>query len=113
MEDINERLTEIIKAEREGIQRRLADARREVSDEEGPERIEKEALKKLLERRAQKNIEKLDNLPESTAGSIRNLMDYDFMDPDAQGMFQELLNMLRGQMAQNVFSSHGPRPWRT
>ena len=102
MEDINERLTEIIKAEREGIQRRLADARREVSDEEGPERIEKEALNKLLEQRAQKNIEKLDNLPESTAGSIRNLMDYDFMDPDAQGMFQELLNMLRGQMAQNV-----------
>ena len=43
-------------------------------------------------------------------------MDYDFMDPDAQQMFQELLDMLKSQMAQNVsqdmrdqMQEHDPR----
>ena len=43
----------------------------------------------------------LDNLPESTGGVIKELMEYDFMDPEAQRMFQELLDTLRSQMAQN------------
>lgn len=29
-------------------------------------------------------------------------MEYDFMDPDAQQMFQELLDTLRGQMAGSI-----------
>ena len=101
MEDIKERLAEILKAEREGIEKRLDEARRETQDAEGPERVQKEALSRLLDRRAQRNVERLDALPESTGGAIKELMEYDFIDPEAQRMFQELLDMLRGQMAQN------------
>ena len=101
MDDIKERLEEILKTEREGIQRRLDDARHQIEDAEGPERAQMEGLKELLEQRAQRNLEKLDDLPESTGGAIKELMEYDFMDPEAQRMFQELLDVLRGQMAQN------------
>ena len=101
MEDIEKRLEEILKTEREGIQKRLDEARRETEDAEGPERVQMEALTPLLEQRAQRNLEKLDNLPESTGGVIKELMEYDFMDPEAQRMFQELLDTLRSQMAQN------------
>ena len=101
MEDIKERLAEILKTEREGIEKRLEEARRETQDAEGPERVQKEAFSQLLDQRAQRNVEKLDALPESTGGAIKDLMEYDFIDPEAQRMFQELLDMLRGQMAQN------------
>ena len=101
MEDIKERLEEILKTEREGIQKRLDEARQEVEDAEGRERVQNEALNKLLEQRAEHNLEKLDNLPQSTGGAIKELMEYDFVDPEAQRMFQELLDMLRSQMAQN------------
>ena len=102
MEDIAKRLKEILKTEREGIQRRLDEAQRETQDAEGPERIQMEGFNKLLEERANRNREKLDDLPQSTGGAIKELMEYDFMDSEAQSMFQELLDMLRGQMAQNV-----------
>ena len=101
MDDIEERLEEILKTEREGIQRRLDEAGHQIEDAEGPERAQMEGLKELLEQRAQRNLEKLDDLPESAGGAIKELMEYDFMDPEAQRMFQELLDVLRGQMAQN------------
>ena len=101
MEDINQRLEEILKTERAGIQKRLGEARREMERAEGPERVQMESLNSLLEQRAQRNLEKLDSLPEGTGGAIKGLMEYDFMDPEAQCMFQELLDMLRSQMAQN------------
>ena len=102
MEDIKERLKEILKTEREGIQRRLHEARREVQDAEGPERIHMEGLERLLEQRAQRNLDKLEDLPESVGGAIKELIEFDFMDHEARRMFQELLDILRGRMAQNI-----------
>ena len=101
VEDIKERLEEIVKTEREGIQKRLDEAQQQVGDAEGPERREMEQLSKLLEQRAQRNLEKLDSLPDSMGGTIKDLIEYDFIDPEAQRMFQELLDMLRQRMAQN------------
>ena len=101
VDDIEKRLKEIVETERQGIEKHLDQARREVEDDEGPERIEKEGFTQLLEQRAQRNQEKLDNLPEGIGGAIQELMEYDFIDPEAQRMFQELLDMLRRQMAQN------------
>ena len=101
-EDIEKRLKEIVKTEREGIGRRVDEARREADDAEGPERVEMQRLTELLEGRAKRNQEKLDNLPQGMGGAIKELMEYDFIDPEAQHMFQELLDMLRRQMAQNV-----------
>ena len=40
--------------------------------------------------------------PRGVGGQIKELMEYDFIDPEAQQKFQELLDMLKSQMAQNM-----------
>ena len=108
MDDLKEKLKEIIQTERQGIDKRLeqareqADAWQNMEADGGAEREQYESLYKMLQQRAQSNIEKLDALPDSPGGQIQELMEYDFIDPDAQQMFQELLDMLRQQMAQNM-----------
>ena len=102
MDELKERLDEILKTERSGIQKRLEEAKEQMEGAEGPERAQYESLYKMLEQRAQKNMGKLDALPQSAGGAIKDLMEYDFIDPEAQRMFQELLDMLRQQMAQNL-----------
>lgn len=102
VDDLKERLENILQTEREGIDRRLEQAREQVSQAPEEERTQQESLNKLLQQRAQRNLDKLDNLPEGLGGQIQELMEYDFMDPEAQQMFQELLDMLKSQMAQNL-----------
>ena len=102
VDDIRERLDDIIHTEREGIQQRLGQARYDVSQDHGEDRAQQESLLDLLEQRAQRNLDKLDDLPEGVGGQIGELMEYDFMDPEAQQKFQELLDMLKSQMAQNM-----------
>ncbi len=102
VDDLKERLDNILQTEREGIDRRLSDAQEQVSQASEEDRPEQESLNDLLQQRADRNREKLDNLPEGLGGQIQELMEYDFIDPDAQQMFQELLDMLKSQMAQNM-----------
>ena len=102
VDDLKERLEDIIKTEREGIQRRMEEAREQVDGADDAEKAQQESLYDLLEQRAQRNREKLDALPEGVGGQIQELMEYDFMDPEAQQKFQELLDMLKSQMAQNM-----------
>ena len=102
VDDLKERLEEILRTERQGIDRRLEQAREQVEQGDEANRPEQEGLYKLLEQRAQRNREKLDNLPDSLGGQIQDLMEYDFIDPEAQRMFQELLDLLKSQMAQNI-----------
>ena len=105
MDDIAERLEDIVSTERSGIERRLDEARRQL-DEAGDDSDLGDILGNamdVLEQRAQQNAEKLDLLPESAAGQVRSLSDYDFMDPEAREKFQELMEMLRQQMMQNFF----------
>jgi uncharacterized protein with von Willebrand factor type A (vWA) domain len=101
-DDIKERLDDIIQTEREGIDRRLEEARGQVNESEEAERAQREDLYKLLEQRVERNRERLDNLPEGVGGRIKELMEYDFVAPEAQRKFQELLDMLKSQMAQNI-----------
>ena len=102
VDDLKERLEDIIRTEREGIQRRLEEAREQVDGADDAEKSQQESLYDLLDQRAQRNREKLDALPEGVGGQIQELMEYDFMDPEAQQKFQELLDMLKSQMAQNM-----------
>ena len=102
VDDLKERLADIIRTEREGIDRRLEEARQQVEEDHSEERAQQEKLLQLLEQRAQRNRERLDDLPEGVGGQIQQLMEYDFMDPEAQQRFQELLDMLKSQMAQNL-----------
>ena len=102
LDDLQERLDDIIRTEREGIQRRLEEARQQVADAPEEDRPQQQSLLDLLEQRAGRNLERLDNLPDGVGSQLRELMEYDFMDPEAQQKFQELLDMLKSQMAQNI-----------
>ena len=105
MDDISERLEDIVSTERSGIERRLDEAKQQLEtagDDSEMSDLLGNAMD-LLEQRAQQNTEKLDLLPDSAAGQVRSLSDYDFMDPEAQEKFQELMEMLRQQMMQNFF----------
>ncbi len=102
VDDLKERLENILKTEREGIQARLDDAASQPEPEDAAGKEQQRSLKQLLRQRAERNLNRLDDLPNDLGGQIQALMDYDFMDPDAQQQFQELLDMLKGQMAQNI-----------
>ena len=104
VDDLKERLEDIVNTEREGIQRRMdeAKARLEADRSENPEGGDQQPLYDLLEQRADRNREKLDGLPEGLGAQLKELMEYDFMDPEAQQKFQDLLDMLKSQMAQNM-----------
>ena len=69
--------TTVLQTEREGIERQV------------PDRAQ----------RAQKH-EPLDQLPADPAGRIKQLQDYDFIDPEAERLFQELMKSLQQQMLQ-------------
>ena len=45
----------------------------------------------------------LDDLPKDAGGQIRSLQDYEFMDPTARQMFQDLISKLQQQMLGNTF----------
>ncbi len=68
-----------------------------------PEGMDQEALRKMLEKVANRKLDYLDSLPPDVAGQIKALSDYDFMDDDARQAFQELLQMLQQQVMQQYF----------
>ena len=99
---LKDRLRDVVDTERAGIDRRLNEARREL-EEAGDEGERLQAPMRLLEERAERGKETLDALPESTAGALLELKEYDFIDPEARRKFQELLDMLNQQMLENFF----------
>ena len=105
MDELKERLDKVIDTERTGIDRRLDEARQQMAQSTPEEAADREQLMKMLEDRAARNREALDNLPPNLGGAVKELTDYDFMDPDAQGQFQELLDMLKQRMMENTFQN--------
>jgi uncharacterized protein with von Willebrand factor type A (vWA) domain len=57
----------------------------------------------MLERLAQRRLDRLSQLPPDVGGRIRDLREYDFMDAQARQEFEELLQMLQQQIMQNYF----------
>lgn len=104
MDDVRERLQDVLDTERGGIERRLDEARRQMQ-EAGDDAEHLQAAMGMLEDRAQRNTDALDALPQSAGGKIRELQEYDFMDPDARQKFNDLLDTLKQQMMQNFFQS--------
>ena len=94
LDDIRDRLDRIVKTEREGIERRLKEAR---ASKEGQE------MAKILERVASKNLSLLDNLPQDIAGAIKELASYEFIDAEARRQFEELMDMLRTKVTDAYF----------
>lgn len=96
MEDIRKKLEDIINTERQGIQRRLDEAKKKAAERSQDLNPEvQERLLKNLEERARQGLEKLDALPKDTGGRIKDLSQYDFMDEGARQQFQELMDMLK------------------
>lgn len=90
--DFRERLDEILQMERDRIAQWLDKDQDDFSNE---------VLKNIAER----NQQTLDALPEDVAGRIRELESYEFLDPDAQRKFLELLDELRRAMANSFFKN--------
>jgi uncharacterized protein with von Willebrand factor type A (vWA) domain len=158
LDDIREQLAQIVQTERDGIRKRLDEARAEAQDDdidyadrpapggktaaerraeqqstqespgqqgqqgqpgesgqsgesssgemgEGGEQSPRPdpALLQMLEKMAQKNLDRLDQLPDDPVGAIKGLQDYDFMTPEARAQFDDLLKSLQQQMLQQAF----------
>jgi len=76
------------------------------SGQSGPPRLarkEKDSLRRMLESMAKRKLQYLDNLPPDFAGSVKSLTEYEFMDPDAQQKFQDLLKQLEQQILGSRF----------
>lgn len=57
----------------------------------------------MLRNIANKKQEFLQNLPEDVAGQVKELQNYEFMDPEAQERFNELLESLKKAMTETFF----------
>ena len=104
MDDLKERLQDVIETERSGIERRVAEARQQL-EQDGDQAEHLQGPMRLLDERAQRSRETLDHLPDSVGGAIKELSDYDFMHPEARQKFKELLDSLKQQMMRNLFQS--------
>jgi len=96
LDEIREKLDNILKQERQGIQKKLDEAKRKEGEDTGELSPEvRQRLLKTIEDRAAQNLATLDELPPDIGGQIKELTDYDFMDEEARNQFQELLEMLK------------------
>jgi uncharacterized protein with von Willebrand factor type A (vWA) domain len=91
-EDFRERLDEIVQMERE----RIEEWKQKSED---PESFSDTLLKDIAER----NEQALDELPEDIAARIKTLEKFEFINPEAQKKFLELLNELKKAMTSTFF----------
>jgi len=127
LDEIREKLQDIVETERLGIQNRLDQARGESGDDaqqsspeaaqdpppetsaelglQGAQSLESPspALRKLLEQVAARNQRFLQDLPPDPAGQLRELSGYEFMNHEAAAKFAALQEMLRQQAMQQQF----------
>lgn len=68
-----------------------------------PGQEEQEQFREMLERIAQRKQDFLDQLPDDPAGQMKELQNYEFLDPEAQRRFQELTEQLRQAMTNQFF----------
>jgi uncharacterized protein with von Willebrand factor type A (vWA) domain len=116
LDDIRERLQDVIDTERSGIQQRLDEATQSAQGNDAQDGQEggdggegegtssdQDGLRDLLNSIAEKRNQQLDELPDDPAGQIRGLQQYDFMDSQARQKFQELMDQLQQQMLNQTF----------
>jgi uncharacterized protein with von Willebrand factor type A (vWA) domain len=68
------------------------------------ELTEEEQFQQMLERIAERKQDFLDQLPPDAAGQMKELQNYEFLNPDAQHRFQDLVEQLRQAMTESFFS---------
>jgi uncharacterized protein with von Willebrand factor type A (vWA) domain len=89
-DDITEKLDNVVRLERQGIDERVAN-------------VAGESARRILERVATKRREQLANLPRDPGGAIRELQGYEFMDERAEQSFQRLLEEIKKGVVDTYF----------
>lgn len=117
-EDIRKRLDEILTLEKETVTRRLNEASQQLEggkdplqpfqeaigpSQQQPTAEERKRLAEMLKSVAEKKRNFLENLPEDVGGQVKELQQYEFMDPEAGAKFQELMEMLKKAMMDTFF----------
>ncbi|HZP56057.1 MAG TPA: VWA domain-containing protein [Dehalococcoidia bacterium] len=64
---------------------------------------EQDQFAEMLRNIANRKKNFLSNLPEDPAGAVKELQNYEFMDPEAQHKFNELMEMLKKAMTETFF----------
>lgn len=103
MDDIREKLDDILKTERAGIDRKLEEARQKSA--EGSPDIDPDMAVKLLNRieeMAAASKAQLNELPDDIGGQVKGLTKYDFTDDDARRKFDELVDLLKKRAMDSV-----------
>ncbi|HEV8228985.1 MAG TPA: VWA domain-containing protein [Candidatus Limnocylindria bacterium] len=92
-DELKEKLDEVKRLEREGLERRR--------DAEAPN----EQLRQGMQKMAQERLAQLDALPEDFGRAMRALKDYEFIEPKAAEKYQELLKQLQEQVLGSYFKN--------
>jgi uncharacterized protein with von Willebrand factor type A (vWA) domain len=92
-EELKEKLEEVKRLEREGLDRRRS----------AP--APNEQLKAAMEKLAAERMAQLDALPEDFGRAVRALKDYEFVEPKAAEKYQELLKELQQQVLGSYFKN--------
>ena len=92
MQDIEKKLAEILAMEQSTINEWLDQDNQEFAND-------------VLQKIAERSQKTLDELPNDPAGKMKALETYEFLNPDAQRKYLELLNELRKAMAQTFFQN--------
>ena len=92
MQDIEQKLAEILSMEQNTIDEWL---------DQDSETFANDVLRKIAER----SQETLDELPDDSAGMMKALEKYEFLNPDAQRKYLDLLNELRKAVTQTLFKN--------
>ena len=93
--DIRRELEEIVADERAGVEQRLQNAAQDAPDP-GTARIAQDL--------ASRRLDTLDSLPPDLGERIRDLREYDFLEPDARQRFDELVERLSKQVLDQFVS---------
>ncbi|MBI2865984.1 MAG: VWA domain-containing protein [Chloroflexi bacterium] len=108
-DSLRQQVQEVVDLERKGIQQRLEAARQHSQEAQasspggGLSQETAAHLLQVLERLAERNLTLLDNLPQDLGQALRRLSQYEFMDPEAQRHFDELMESL----TRRVLESYG------
>ena len=98
MDDISEQLEEILDLERQTINDWVDRKNAPEGDESGDNFSDK-----VLGNISETNKAFIRNLPDDTAGRVKALQDYEFLNTDAQKKFLKLIDDLRKAMTQSFF----------
>jgi uncharacterized protein with von Willebrand factor type A (vWA) domain len=93
--DIRRELDEIVADERAGVEQRLENAAQDAPDAD---------TAKVARDLAARRLDRLDALPQDVGDRIRDLREYDFLEPDARQRFDELVEKLSKQVLDQFVS---------